>query len=90
MTPDAYRQRRLDAGLSQPELARLLGVSVQAVRDRERGRIRITGEAVVALGAVTGRRRRSANCSPAALLERAVIRPLSSGTQKPKRDPGAS
>ncbi len=57
MTAAEYRAARLRAGLSQAQLARLLGVTVQTVKNREHGRSAVTEEAVVALRAVCLRKR---------------------------------
>lgn len=49
MSPREYRDIRKGLGLSQPELARLLGVHEMTISKRERGENPITSEAALAL-----------------------------------------
>lgn len=59
MEPDEYREARIAAGLTQAELAELLGVTKHCIQDRENGRNRITREAELALKTITASRKAS-------------------------------
>jgi DNA-binding XRE family transcriptional regulator len=52
MDQDEYRRMRIEAGLTQVELARRLGVTPITIQARENGRFKITDEAAIALRAV--------------------------------------
>lgn len=52
MTGQTYKQERRKRGLTQVELAALLGVRQSTVSDRERGRREIAREAAIALRAI--------------------------------------
>ena len=52
MTPAEYRAHREKLGLTQAELAALLGVPRESISRRENGEQRITAEAVLALRAI--------------------------------------
>lgn len=65
MEADEYRRMRIETGLTQAELAKLLGVTVITVQARENGRFRITDEAAIALRAVLSAALRSPSSDPA-------------------------
>lgn len=52
MTPEQYREKRKQLGLTQVELAARLGVSEMTVKRRENGGI-ITKEAEIAINALS-------------------------------------
>ena len=49
MTPTQYRAARVARGLRQKQLAALLGVTRETVGQRERGQVRISTEAALAI-----------------------------------------
>lgn len=58
MSPADYREHREKLGLTQAELAELLGLPRTAVVKREAGAQRITEEAAIALRALKPRRKK--------------------------------
>ena len=56
MTPSEYQQKRKKLGLTQTELARLLGIARETVSRRENGHDELSKEAVLAIQALANKK----------------------------------